>query len=129
MVEKISSRSELRGFFEIADEWGLTTEQQSALLNIRTKTTLRAWRAAGTARLGIDRLERVTSVLVINECLHSLLPSDEAESWVWRNNDHPLFGGSPPIVRMASGIVGLVRTRMYLEELRFPKADSRKLFG
>ncbi|WP_366082410.1 antitoxin Xre-like helix-turn-helix domain-containing protein [Geothrix sp.] len=127
MVEKLSSRSELRGFFEIADAWGLTTEQQRALLNIRTKTTLRAWRATGAARLGMDRLERVTSVLVIHECLHSLLPSDEAESWIWRDNDHPLFGGSPPIVRMASGVVGLVRTRLYLEGLLGSKADSRQV--
>jgi len=91
------SAGALKGFFRIADRWGLNRSQRKTLLGTSDRSVDR-WQAnPGSADLTHDQLERISYVLGIYGGLHALLgDSPLADEWVRRPNTD--FGGHAPSI-------------------------------
>lgn len=115
------SGAALRTFFNIAEAWKLTVEQQRDLLGAVPNSTFFKWKKdTDVASLPKDTLERISYILGIFKSLQILLPRPEqADTWIKRPNDAPLFGGKSALERMLSGNVSdLFVVRQYLDAQR-----------
>ncbi|MEO6422724.1 MAG: MbcA/ParS/Xre antitoxin family protein [Candidatus Nitrotoga sp.] len=115
------SAAGLRAFFNIARDWGLTTDEQMVLLGAPGRSTFFKWKSTPeSADLKRDTLERVSYLLGIYKALQILLPSIEAaDAWVKKPNSAPLFGGKRALDRMLGGnVADLVAVRQYLDARR-----------
>ena len=110
----------LRIFFNIAGEWGLTTEQQQTLLGGVSKSSLHNWKAGRASALSRDQLERISLVLGIYKAMALLFADgDGGKRWLKTENTEPVFGGRSPLARMLlGGIEDLYATRRYLDAWR-----------
>ncbi|HLL19156.1 MAG TPA: MbcA/ParS/Xre antitoxin family protein [Rubrivivax sp.] len=111
----------LRAFARIAEAWGLSVEEQLALLGQPPRSTFFAWRKhPEKAALSRDTLERLSNILGIYKSLQILLPDPAAaDSWVRRPNTASLFGGGTALARMLAGNVSdLNLVRRYLDSVR-----------
>ncbi|PPD25839.1 MAG: hypothetical protein CTY20_15315 [Hyphomicrobium sp.] len=112
--------AELRGFFGIAEKWGLSTDQQISLLGAPPRSTFFKWKRDGGA-LSQDTRERISHVASIYRCLRLLIPDDAlAHDWIRRKNTAPIFGGKSALeFMMATGsIVEIYKVRAYLDAQR-----------
>lgn len=109
----------LRAFFRIADAWGLNRTEQRRLLGEPPTTTFHRWQR-GESDPGRDTLERISYVLGIFKALNILFPNaEQADGWLRRANDAPLFGGRSALDRMLSGnVADLYVVRSYLDAQR-----------
>ena len=115
------SGAALRTFFNIAQAWRLTTEQQRTLLGMVPNSTFFKWKKHTDATtLPKDTLERISYILGIYKALQILLPrSEQADAWIQRANNAPLFSGKSALERMLSGNVSdLFVVRQYLDSQR-----------
>ena len=115
------SAAGLRAFFNIARDWGLSTDEQMVLLGAPGRSTFFKWKAAPeTADLKRDTLERLSYLLGIYKALQILLPAaTAADAWVKKPNSAPLFGGKSALDRMLGGnVADLVAVRQYLDARR-----------
>lgn len=115
------SAAGLRAFFNIARDWGLSTDEQMVLLGAPGRSTFFKWKAAPeTADLKRDTLERLSYLLGIYKALQILLPAAvAADAWVKKPNSAPLFGGRSALDRMLGGnVADLVAVRQYLDARR-----------
>ncbi len=113
----------LRAFFSIAAAWALNTEQAMTLLGFdeRTRSTYFKWkRDPESARLGKEKLERLSYIFGIYKALQILLPQPEsADRWIHRANSAAPFNGRSALERMLSGNVSdLYVVRQYLDAQR-----------
>lgn len=110
----------LRTFFNIADDWGLTTDQQRILLGGISKSSLHNWKAGHASALSRDQLERVSLVLGIYKGMALLFADgDGGKRWLTAANTEPVFGGASPLSRMLrGGIEDLYATRRYIDAWR-----------
>jgi hypothetical protein len=111
----------LRAFARIAQAWGLSVDEQLALLGQPPRSTFFAWRKdPEKASLPRDTLERLSNLLGIYKSLQILLPdSAAADAWVRKSNAATLFGGRSALDRMLAGNVGdLNLVRRYLDGVR-----------
>jgi hypothetical protein len=115
------SAAGLRAFFNIARDWGLTTDEQMVLLGAPGRSTFFKWKSAPEAAdLKRDTLERVSYILGIYKALQILLPdAAAADAWVKKPNTAPLFGGKSALERMLGGnVADLLAVRQYLDARR-----------
>jgi hypothetical protein len=115
------SAAGLRAFFNIARDWGLSTDEQMVLLGAPGRSTFFKWKSAPEAAdLKRDTLERVSYILGIYKALQILLPSTTAaDAWVKQPNAAPLFGGRSALDRMLGGnVADLLAVRQYLDSRR-----------
>jgi hypothetical protein len=115
------SAAGLRAFFNIAQAWGLSTDEQRALLGAPGRSTFFKWKSAPeTADLKRDTLERISYILGIYKALQILLPDANAsDTWLKKPNSAPLFGGKRALDRMLGGnIADLLAVRQYLDARR-----------
>jgi hypothetical protein len=111
----------LRAFVRIAEAWGLSVDEQLALLGQPPRSTFFAWRKhPDKASLPRDTLERLSNLLGIYKSLQILLPdAAAADAWVRKPNAAALFGGRSALDRMLAGNVGdLNLVRRYLDGVR-----------
>lgn len=111
----------LRAFAGIAQAWGLSVDEQLALLGQPPRSTYFAWRKLpDKATLPRDTLERLSNLLGIYKSLQILLPDPEtADAWVRQPNTAPLFGGGSALKRMLAGnVADLNLVRRYLDGVR-----------
>lgn len=110
----------MRTFFNIATAWKLGTAEQMAILGLRSRTTLFAWRRGAVGALSPDTLERLAYVFGIYKALNTLLPSSEAaDAWIRKPNSGPLFGGGSALDRLRAGkVADLFLVRQYLDAQR-----------
>ncbi len=111
----------LRAFARIAQAWGLTVDEQLALLGQPPRSTYFAWRKLpDKATLPRDTLERLSNLLGVYKSLQMLLPDAQAaDAWVRRPNTAPLFGGRSALDRMLAGnVADLNLVRRYLDGVR-----------
>lgn len=116
----IDSAAALRGFFAIAQAWGLSAEEARSLLGGPAERTFYVWRAGNAVRVPMDTLRRIGYVAGIYKALE-LLYSDPhlADSWIKRPNH--AFGGQTPLARMCAGdVTDLAAVRSYLDAARAP---------
>lgn len=120
-TRKDMSAAGLRAFFNIAQAWGLSEQEQLVLLGQPSRSTYYKWKSAPqTADLKRDTLERLSYILGIYKALQILLPdSAAADAWVKKPNTAPLFGGKSALDRMLGGNIGdLLAVRQYLDARR-----------
>lgn len=102
----------IRAFFRIGEAWGLTLEEKMDLLGMGCQASLQQAHEAG---LNLDQVERISHILAIYRALRTLLPSDaQANAWVKRPNQAPLFEGRSALEVMQQGLGGLRAVRDYL---------------
>ena len=109
----------LRAFGRIAEQWGLSTEEQRQLLGQPPRSTFFAWRKApAQAALSRDTLERLSLLLGIYKSLQILLP-DAAAADAWVKKPNAAFGGASALALMLGGNIGdLLRVRRWLDAAR-----------
>lgn len=119
----IAPGAALRTYFNIARAWGLNEQETMTLLGFdaSTRSTYFKWKKApDSARLGRDKLERLSYVFGIYKALQLLLPDPAAaDGWLRRPNDAAPFGGRPALERLLSGnVADLYVVREYLDTAR-----------
>ena len=115
------SAAGLRAFARIAQAWGLSVDEQLALLGEPPRSTFFAWRKQPErAALPRDTLERLSNILGIYKSLQILLPdAAAADSWLRQPNTAAPFGGGSALARMLAGNVSdLNLVRRYLDGVR-----------
>ncbi len=120
-AKKNLSAAGLRAFFNIAQAWGLSAEEQIVLLGSPSRSTFFKWKSAPqTADLKRDTLERLSYILGVYKALQILLPDSSAsDAWIKKSNSAPLFGGKSALDRMLGGNIGdLLAVRQYLDARR-----------
>lgn len=119
-VRKQMSGPALRTFFNVAGAWGLTTDEQRALLGWPAESTYFKYKSGQPGTLSYDTLIRVSLVLGIYKDLAILYPEQElAHRWIRLPNSNPLFGGRPALNLMTQGdIDGLYQVRRLLDARR-----------
>jgi hypothetical protein len=110
----------LRTFFNIADDWGLNTDQQRTLLGGISKSSLHNWKAGRASALSRDQIERVSLVLGIYKAMALLFADgDGGKRWLKASNTEAAFGGGSPLARMLrGGMEDLYVTRRYIDAWR-----------
>lgn len=119
----IAPGAALRTFFNIAKAWSLSEQQTMTLLGFdaSTRSTYFKWKKdPDSARLGRDKLERLSYVFGIYKALQLLLPEPAAaDGWLHRPNQAAPFGGRPALERLMSGnVADLYVVREYLDTAR-----------
>lgn len=115
------STAGLQAFFNIANDWGLRTEEQLTLLGEPARSTFFKWKSRpDTADLKRDTLERLSYILGIYKALQILLPAPAAaDAWVRKPNTARPFGGKSALERMLGGnVADLLVVRQYLDSQR-----------
>ena len=110
----------LRGFFGIAEKWGLLEKENLILLGEPSRATYYNWKRGEVGKLSRDTLERLSYIVGIYKALRILISNDTlAHAWVTRDNDAPMFAGQPPLKLMLTGkLADLYRVRAYLDANR-----------
>ena len=110
----------------IADKWRLKATELRVLLGDMPKATFSRFKS-DVARhksklsgsLNRDTMERISYLLGIYKALHVLLPSENADGWIRRENNDPLFNGQTALNRMMAGnVYDLAVVRQYLDAER-----------
>jgi hypothetical protein len=119
-VRKRLSGPGIRAFFNVAEAWRLSADEQRGLLGWPAASTYYKYRSGDVGALSFDTLTRLSLVLGIYKALHVLYPDAAlADSWVRLPNAHPLFGGRPAVQLMIDGgIDGLFQVRRLLDARR-----------
>ena len=110
----------LRTFFRIAVLWGLSVDDQMTLLGGTARSTFFKWKKDPNTVLPRDTLERISYIVGIYKALQVLLPDEqEADEWIKRPNEAPMFAGQPALDRMRSGqVADLFVVRQHLDAQR-----------
>ena len=110
----------LRAFFRLADAWELRIVDQRKLLGGPPESTFYKWKREQDGTPGRDVIERISYLLGIYKGLHILFSDPaQADAWVHRPNQAPLFGGQTAMERMLSGnVADLYVVRQYLDAQR-----------
>lgn len=119
-ISDIDHRAALRGFFGIANVWGVGAEDARILLGAPPERTFYAWRAGQGVRVPADTLRRIGYVAGIYKALQ-ILYSDPQLADTWVNRPNRAFGEQTPLQRMRAGdMVDLAAVRSYLDAARAP---------
>jgi hypothetical protein len=119
-VRRQISGPAIRTFFNIAEEWKATVEEQRALLGWPPESTFFKYKSGQVGTLPFDMLIRISLVLGIYKDLQILYPEqDLADRWVKLPNNNPLFGGRPAMSYMTdAGIDAMYQVRRLLDARR-----------
>lgn len=107
-----------RGFFRVAELWGMTVEQMRVVLGAPSRSTFYNWKKGDGGLLPRDTLERISYVLGIYKGLQVLFPdSHQADAWVSKAN--AAFGGRSALDCMLAGnVADLQAVRSYVDYVR-----------
>ncbi len=111
----------LQVFFGLSDRWGLQAKEERILLGDPAPSTFFNWKSRRTAnRLSRDTLDRISYLMGIHKALNILLPSSrDADEWIKKPNNAPVFGGKTALNRMLGGsLTDLADVRRYLDAQR-----------
>jgi len=110
----------LRTFFQLAEAWRLSGEEQRALLGWPPESTFYKYKAGQAGTLSYDTLIRISLLLGIYKDLQILYPEPAlADGWIRLPNNNPLFGGRAALEFLRdSGIDGLYQLRRLLDARR-----------
>jgi uncharacterized protein (DUF2384 family) len=106
-------------FAKIAEYWGLSIEEQLALLGHPARSTYFKWKKEGGI-LPRDTQDRISYVMGIYKALHIIFSDEEiADSWLNKPNTASIFGGHSALAVMTSGaMVDLHKVRGFLDAQR-----------
>lgn len=103
-VRKQMTGPALRTFFNVAEAWKLSNEEQRALLGWPAEATFYNYKAGKAGTIPYDMLMRISLLLGIYKNLQILYPeAGLADQWIRLPNSNPLFGGKPAMALLAGG--------------------------
>jgi uncharacterized protein (DUF2384 family) len=104
-------------FLEVAERWGLNTEDQLTLLGNPARSTYFKWKKEG-GQLSADTEERVSHLLAIFKSLQILFPEPaRADAWLLRPNQ--FFDGRSALdVMLGGNLADILLVRAYLDAQR-----------
>lgn len=110
----------LKGFFGIAERWGVDNDTARVLLGSPPERTFFEWKKGRVGRVPDDTLRRIGYLAGIWKALEILYSEpDLADAWVKRPNAH--FGDQTPLQRMSAGdVTDLAAVRSYVDAARAP---------
>jgi hypothetical protein len=110
----------LRAFFQLAEYWKLRMADQRKLLGDPPESTFYKWKRQREGVPGRDTIKRISYLLGIWKSLQILFPDPaQADAWLHKPNQAPLFGGHSALERMLSGnVADLYVVRQYLDAQR-----------
>lgn len=115
-IDTAQTRDALEIFSEIAEHWGLSTDQQINLLGSPARSTFFKWKKEG-GTLPADTQERLSHLYSIYKALEILLPDTSvADGWMKRSNR--AFAGESALERALTGLSGVYEVRRYLDAQR-----------
>jgi hypothetical protein len=120
-VRKRMSGPALRSFFNIAERWALSVDEQRGLLGWPAHSTYHKYKAGDVGTLSYDTLTRISLVLGMFKALNILYPNPGlANRWMKLPNSNLIFGGNTPIAFMTAegGIDAMFRVRRLLDARR-----------
>lgn len=107
------AESGFRTYGRIADAWGLSTQERSALIGLNEVEYAAAF--ANPEGLSEHALYDIGLVLGVYKALHTIFPDPvQADGWIRRPNSAPVFDGRPALDVMLSGDDQLAAVRAYL---------------
>lgn len=107
----------IEAFFNLAELWGLSTDEQMRLLGSPPRSTFFKWKKEGGS-IPKDTLERISHLLGVYKALQILLPDTKAaDAWVKRQNEY-FKEGSALDVMLGGQVVDIYRVRQYLDAQR-----------
>lgn len=117
MSDTSKSRLALSAFFKVAEAWGLSEEEELAILGLCNHEVLRAWKAAEGSDVSNETLMRISYVLGIYRAINTLLPrKNVASSWIRQPNEAPTFGNRSALELMVDGSIDKLKgVRQYLD--------------
>ena len=126
LAEREHTASQDRGalarmVMRLFDHWGLSTEDQAALLGIASGnraalSNYRSGKPIGTSR---DQYERVGHLLGIHKNLRLLFPHNRELAYRWMRTRNKAFENLTPVdVVKEWGFTGLLMVRSYLDRAR-----------
>ncbi|KTE27080.1 MULTISPECIES: antitoxin Xre/MbcA/ParS toxin-binding domain-containing protein [unclassified Sphingopyxis] len=109
--------AELEAFFEMAQRWDLSIEQQIILLGSPGRSTFFKWKKEGGS-LPRDTGERLSHLLAIWKALRILFTDDQrGEEWMLRSNEY--FDGKSALeIMLRGGMADILAVRQYLDAQR-----------
>ncbi|MCC5611626.1 MbcA/ParS/Xre antitoxin family protein [Nostoc sp. CHAB 5834] len=116
-VSETQLSADLEGFFNIAELWKLSTDDQLRLLGAPARSTFFKWKKDGGS-IPADTQERISHIFAIFKALEILIPDTEvADSWIRRSNSY--FDEQSALDVMLGGqVVDIYRIRQYLDAQR-----------
>jgi uncharacterized protein (DUF2384 family) len=111
------SQLTLQVFFEIAEEWALSTEQQIILLGSPARSTFFKWKREG-GLISKDTKERISHIVAIYKALNILFTNPKsANDWIKKLNKY--FGGDSALDVMLRGkLTDIYSVRAYVDAQR-----------
>jgi hypothetical protein len=119
-TEDAINRAALTAFFNIAEKWQLTREEEQILLGDPARSTFFKWLKDKNGSLTHDILERISYIMGIYKALRILLPDEAAaNAWIKKPNHAYPFNGQSALDKMLAGnVVDLADVRRYLDAER-----------
>jgi hypothetical protein len=115
------SKAGLSAFFNIANLWKLSADEEMILLGSPARSTFYQWKKdPASAKLKRNTLERLSYLVGIYADLEVLFAEPERPaSWIRRRNDAVIFNGQSALEKMLHGnIEDLSTVRQYLDSIR-----------
>lgn len=100
------SRSALKGFFHIMENWKIRDEDARLLLGGVSNGPFYEMKKDPDKVLDADKLTRVSYLIGIFKGLNILYSEKLADAWVQLPNTNRIFGGQTPLAFMARGGIG-----------------------
>ena len=110
----------LKAFFEIAEVWHLTSDEQVKLLGSPPRSTFFKLKKEG-GQLNRDQLERISHIVNIYKCLRILFTDQQmADRWVRQPNQAPFIQGRSALEFMTQEgyLSDIFQVRRYLDAQR-----------
>ena len=110
----------LRAFFEIAEAWKLTSDEQLKLIGSPPRSSFFKLKKEG-GQLNRDQLERLSHIISIYKCLRILFTDqEEADRWLGQPNSAPFLQGRSALEFMVHDgyLSDIFQVRRYLDAQR-----------
>lgn len=109
----------LNGFRRLTEEWQLTANEASALLDVSLRTWHRIAKGGSPEAISLDMMTRISGLFGIYKGLRIVFSEPLATNWIKLPNADPLFAGQSALQFMTrEGIPGILRVRQYVDAIR-----------
>lgn len=113
------SKTALKAYRRLVQEWGLTGAEAAALLGVSASTWERLKPEGRDRPLSQDQMTRLSALIGIYKSLKLMFADDMAVRWPTLSNRGPLFANRSPIAAMiAGGIPHMLEVRRFLDAVR-----------
>lgn len=121
VTDRLDRSAIAKMLMQLFDHWGLSTEDQLALLGLATsnRAALTRYRKGDPIAPSRDTLDRAGHLLGIHKNLRLLFPHNRDLAYAWMSTRNQAFEGRTPVETVRDwGFAGLLMVRAYLDRAR-----------